>query len=520
MKNNILLGIEARKGIQNGINKLADTVKVTLGAKGKFVVLQRENMTPLITNDGVTIARNIELEDEIENLGSSLIKEVAIKTNTEAGDGTTTATILAQSIFNQGLKKIDDGCNSILLKRGIEIAVEQVVDFLENDTTEIISNEDIKNVATISSNGDIFIGKMIAKATEAIGNDGVIITEHSIDSKTTLEIVNGMRIDSGYMSEYLVRGASKIELEEARLLITNKKIENSNEIIHILKKIGNKPLVIIAADVSDVVMSDFIVNNAKGNSNIVVVKAPAFGNRQKEILEDLAIATNGKVVVDRLHTFESVTLGFADKINITKGETTVIAKTVDTSERIKQLKDTLKKEPSEFMKESLKERIAKLSNGMAIIKVGGFTKIEIEEKELRIEDAINSTKSAIECGIVEGGGMAFMNILINLHKFINGSKKIFEEDIIEGMKIIEKAIQEPFNQIILNSGLIPEIILNKIEKLDEACGYDVMNNKYVNMIESGIIDPVKVTRTALRSAASISNLLLTTEAVITNIKED
>jgi len=519
MKKELLFGSEAKNKIEAGIDKLADAVRVTLGAKGRNVLLQREHLKPLITNDGVTIAKAIELEDEFENIGAELVKEVAIKTNDDAGDGTTTATILAHAIFKNGLKNIVAGANPILLNEGIKLATDVVVSSLKNQAKVVAENSEIKNVATISANSE-FIGEIIADAMAKVGINGVITTEKSNTFETTLKIVEGLQFDRGYISPYMVSGKEKVEIKDCFILTTNKTINNLGELKDIIEFViaKNRTLIIIAEDIVGNALNDIIINNMKGVFNVIGVKSDGFGNRKDEFLMDVAIATGGKTIVDGIHNFSTDCLGKAEQITISKSSTTIINNKIDKEKYLVGLKKELEAEKSEFMKEKLRERIAKLSSGIAIIKVGGYTESENEELALRIEDALNSTKSAIEEGIIAGGGVALLMASVKVEDYYIGNG--FIGDVATGIKIVKDAVKTPFYQLVENAGLNGEVVYNDWAKKDFGFGFDVKNDIFVDMFEAGIVDAVKVTRSAVQNASSIAQLLLSSEVVITHVKTE
>lgn len=505
---------DAQRRIERGVNQLANSVKVTLGARGRNVLLKRKHLKPLITNDGVTIAKEVEVKGMFENLGAEVVKEVAIKTNDVAGDGTTTATILAQTIINKGIKNIVAGANPMFLKQGIDKATRIVSECLEAGHYELKTNEDIKRIATISANSEE-IGEMIAKAIEEVGEDGVILTEESNTFKTELEVVKGIQFNKGYISPHLINGKAEVELEDAYILITDRKINSLEEIIELLEAVASdgKPLLIVADDIQEQALANLIINNMKGHTNCVFVKAPLFGQRKKEFIEDLAVATGGTPIlkeVNNAYKFES--LGFAEKITITKGQTTIISDREIDEEYIKNLREELENQESEFLKEKIEERIARLTQGIATIKIGAVTEAEANELELRIEDAINATKSAVEEGIVLGGGKALLNCYNHLENAIQLTYE--DKDFITGMEIIKESILRPTIQIAENSGKNGELVASELLHDNIKVGFDAVSRSYVDLMEYGIIDPLKVTRTALENASSIAGLLLTTEVVI------
>jgi chaperonin GroEL len=511
---------EARRAMEAGVNKLADTVKVTLGPKGRNVVLQKSFGSPLITNDGVTIAREIELSDPYENLGAQLVKEVATKTNDVAGDGTTTATLLAQAIIREGLRNVAAGANPMVLKKGIQIAVDEAVKELKGFSKQVETSEDIAQVASISASDDV-IGRLIAQAMDKVGKEGVITVEESKTMGTDLDVVEGMQFDRGYLSPYMVSDAEKMEatLNDAYILITDKKITNIQDILPVLEKIvqQGKPLLIIAEDIEGEALATLVVNKLRGTFNCVAVKAPGFGDRRKEMLRDIAILTGGQVISEELgYDLKEATiemLGNAKTVKVDKENTTIVdgaGAVADINDRVKQIKAQLEETTSEFDKEKLQERLAKLSGGVAVINVGAATETEMKEKKLRIEDALNATRAAVEEGIVSGGGVALVNT-------INAVDKIaltLEGDAKTGALIVKRALEEPLRQIAINAGLEGSVIVEKVKNSEVGIGFDALNGKYVNMIEAGIVDPTKVTRYALQNAASVSAMLLTTEAAV------
>ncbi len=526
MAKEIKFGEDARRSMERGINKLADTVKVTLGPKGRNVVLDKKFGAPLITNDGVTIAREIELEDKYENMGAQLVKEVATKTNDVAGDGTTTATLLAQAIIREGLKNVAAGANPMVLQKGIRKAVDAAVSEIKNSSVPVESKEAIAQVASISA-GDEEIGNLIADAMEKVGNDGVITVEESKSMGTTLDVVEGMQFDRGYVSAYMVTDTEKMiaEYENPYILITDKKISNIQEILPVLEQIVqlSKPLVIIAEDIEGEAMATLVVNKLRGTFNCVAVKAPGFGDRRKEMLQDIAILTGGTVISEELgYELKEATLemlGRAAKVKIDK-DTTVIVNGEGNQEeihnRVKQIKAQLDATESEFDAEKLQERLAKLSGGVAVIQVGAATETELKERKLRIEDALAATRAAVEEGIVPGGGTVLLNAIPKVEKLlstVNGDEKT-------GISIILRALEEPVRQIAANAGLEGSIIVEKVKAAEVGIGFDAMAEEYVNMIEKGIVDPTKVTRSALQNAASVAAMVLTTESAVADIEEE
>ena len=526
MAKEIRFAEDARKALEVGVNKLADTVKVTLGPKGRNVILDKKFGTPLITNDGVTIAKEIELEDAYENMGAQIVKEVATKTNDVAGDGTTTATVLAQAIIREGLKNVAAGSNPILLRKGINKAVEAAVEALLNDSRQIENKESISQVAAISA-GDEEVGKLIADAMEKVGKDGVITIEESKSMSTTLEVVEGMQFDRGYLSSYMATDMDKMEanLQEPLILITDKKINNIQEILPILEQIvqQGRKLLIIAEDVEGEALATLVVNKLRGTFEVVAVKAPGFGDRRKAMLEDIAILTGGQVISEEigldLKEAELSMLGRAGSVKITKENTVIVNGAGDKKaieDRVAQIKRQIEDTTSEFDKEKLQERLAKLSGGVAVIEVGAATETELKERKLRMEDALNATRAAVEEGIVAGGGAALVSVISDVEKVVanlSGEEKV-------GAQIIVKALQEPLRQIAINAGLEGAVIVEKVKTSEKGIGFDALNENYVNMIEAGIIDPTKVTRSALQNAASVAGTFLTTEAAVVDVKSN
>lgn len=524
MAKSIILGEEARRSMQKGVDILANTVKVTLGPKGRNVILDKKFGSPLITNDGVTIAREIELEDAYENMGAQLVKEVATKTNDVAGDGTTTATLLAQAIVREGLKNVTAGANPMLIRKGINKAVEKAVEELKNLSKQVEGKEDIARVASISA-ADEEIGKLIADAMEKVGNEGVITIEESKSMGTELDVVEGMQFDRGYVSPYMVTDAEKMEsnLDDPFILITDKKITNIQDILPVLEQIvqAGKKLLIIAEDIEGEAMATLVVNKLRGTFTCVAVKAPGFGDRRKEMLQDIAVLTGGTVISEDLGrdlkdaTIED--LGRAESVKITKENTTIVngrGSSEDIKNRVHQIRAQYEETTSDFDKEKLQERLAKLSGGVAVIKVGAATETELKERKLRIEDALAATKAAVEEGIVPGGGTAFISVL-------NDVKSLSSEnsDIQVGINIIARSLEEPMRQIAINAGVEGSVIIDKVVNSEAGIGYDALNDKYVNMLKAGIVDPTKVTRSALQNAASVAATFLTTEGAVTDIPE-
>ena len=520
----IQFGEEARRAMQSGVDKLANTVKVTLGPKGRNVILDKKFGSPLITNDGVSIAREIELEDPYENMGAQLVKEVATKTNDVAGDGTTTATLLAQAIIREGLKNVTAGANPILIRNGIKKAVDVAVEEIKNISKPVAGKEDIARVAAISA-ADEEIGTLISEAMEKVGNEGVITVEESKSMGTELDVVEGMQFDRGYVSPYMATDTEKMEalLDNPLILITDKKITNIQEILPILEQIvqNGRKLLIIAEDVEGEAMATLVVNKLRGTFNCVAVKAPGFGDRRKEMLQDIAVLTGGEVISEELgRDLKEVTLdmlGQAESVKVTKENTTIVNGKGEKSlikERINQIKTQIEETSSEFDKEKLQERLAKLSGGVAVIKVGAATETELKERKLRIEDALAATKAAVEEGIVPGGGTAYVNAI---NKVAELTSEV--DDTQVGINIIVKALEEPMRQIAINAGLEGSVIIEKVKYSEAGIGYDALNDKYVNMLQAGIVDPTKVTRSALQNAASVASTFLTTEAAVVDIPQ-
>lgn len=526
MAKDILYGSDARSKMETGINKLADTVKVTLGPKGRNVVLERAYGSPLITNDGVTIAREIELEDKAENMGAQLLREVATKTNDVAGDGTTTATLLAQAIIKAGLKNLAAGSNPMILQKGIKKAVEKTIESLKKQSVKIESKEKIANVASVSA-GDEEIGKLISEAMEKVGNDGVITVEESKSMGTTLEVVEGMQFDRGYVSSYMVTDTEKMiaELDNPYILITDKKITNIQDILPVLEQIvqSGKALLIIAEDIEGEAMATLVVNKLRGTFNCVAVKAPGFGDRRKAMLEDIAILTGGTVVSSDLgYELKDTTidmLGSAQKVKVEKENTVIVKGAGDDEkikERVKQLRAQYEESESDFDREKLQERLAKLSGGVAVVQVGAATETELKEKKLRIEDALNATRAAVEEGIIAGGGVALIDTIEDVKPLLDET----EGDEKTGVMIILRALEEPLRQIAENAGKEGSVIVSAVFEKEKGMGYDALHDKYVDMIKEGIVDPTKVTRSALQNAASVAAMVLTTEATVTDLPKD
>lgn len=525
MAKDIKFGEEARRALESGVNQLADTVKITLGPKGRNVVLDKKFGSPMITNDGVTIAKEIELEDKFENMGAQLVKEVATKTNDVAGDGTTTATLLAQAIIREGLKNVAAGANPMILKKGIAKAVEAAVDAIKDGSQKIKGKEDIARVASISAN-DEEIGSLIADAMEKVTNDGVITVEESKTMGTNLEVVEGMQFDRGYVSAYMVTDTEKMEavLDDPYILITDKKISSIQDLLPLLEQIvqSGKKLVIIAEDIEGEALTTLIVNKLRGTFNCVAVKAPGFGDRRKAMLQDIAILTGGEVISDELGLELKETkiaqLGKARQIKVQKENTIIVdgaGKQADIKKRIAAIKAQIEETTSDFDKEKLQERLAKLSGGVAVIQVGAATETEMKEKKLRIEDALAATKAAVEEGIVAGGGTAYINAIPKVAKLL----KTTHGDEKTGVQIIVKSLEEPIRQIAANAGLEGSVIVDKVKSSKPGIGYDVLKEEYIDMISAGIVDPAKVTRSALQNASSVAAMVLTTESVVADKPE-
>ena len=527
MAKDIIYGEDARKALQKGVDKLADTVKITLGPKGRNVVLDKKFGAPLITNDGVTIAKEIELDDPFENMGAQLVKEVATKTNDVAGDGTTTATLLAQAIIREGMKNVAAGANPMEIKRGIQKGVDTTVDAIKANSKKIAGSSDIASAATISA-GDEFIGKLIAEAMEKVSHDGVITVEESKTAETYSEVVEGMQFDRGYITPYMVTDSDKMEavIDDALLLITDKKISNIQDILPLLEQIvqAGKKLVIIAEDVEGEALSTLIVNKLRGTFTCVAVKAPGFGDRRKEMLRDIAILTGGAVISDELGLELKDTqmnqLGKARQVKVQKENTIIVGGMGAANEikaRIGQIRSQIETTTSDFDKEKLQERLAKLSGGVAVIKVGAATETEMKEKKMRIEDALAATKAAVEEGLVAGGGTALVNAIPAVRKLLDTAGTPDEKT---GAAIVVRALEEPLRQISKNAGVEGSVIIDKIIGSGKVnYGYDAAKEKYVDMFEAGIVDPTKVTRSALQNAASVAAMVLTTESLVADKKE-
>ena len=515
---------DARKALEVGVDTLADAVKITLGPKGRNVVLDRGFGAPMITNDGVTIAKEIELKDPIENLGAQIVKEVATKSNDVAGDGTTTATVLAQALIKEGLKMVASGANPVFIRRGMELASKKVIEELTKRAKKVESNEEIAQVGAISA-GDVEIGQLIAQAMEKVGESGVITVEEARSLDTTLEVVEGMQFDNGYLSPYMVSDSERmvVEMDNPFVLITDKKIANMKELLPILEKIVElgRPMLIIAEDVEGEALATLVVNKLRGTLNIAAVKAPAFGDRRKAMLQDIAILTGGEVISEekgiKLETADLNFLGQAKKVRITKDNTVIVdglGEKDAIQARIGQIKNSIAETTSDYDREKLQERLAKLAGGVAVIKVGAATETEMKERKLRIEDALNATKAAVEEGIVAGGG----TILIQIAKDIEDFKLEGEEGL--GVEIVKKALSAPLRQIVINAGIDAGVVIEKVRNSENGIGFDAAKEEYVDMVKAGIIDPAKVTRSAIQNAVSVSSVLLTTEVAVGNEKEE
>ena len=526
MAKEILYGIEARNALCRGVDKLADTVKITLGPKGRNVVLDKKYGSPLITNDGVTIAKEIELECEAENMGAQLVKEVATKTNDAAGDGTTTATLLAQAFVREGMKNVTAGANPMVIRKGIKKAVDKAVDALVANSKKVNGSDDIARVGTISA-GDEVIGQLIADAMEKVTSDGVITVEESKSADTYSEVVEGMQFDRGYLSPYMATEMDKMEavLDDALLLITDKKISNIQEVLPVLEQVvqAGRKLVIIAEDVEGEALTTLVLNKLRGTFVCVAVKAPGFGDRRKEMLRDIAILTGGEVISSEigleLKDTTIAQLGRARQVKVNKENTIIVGGAGSADEikaRIAQIKVGIETTTSDFDREKLQERLAKLSGGVAVIKVGAATEAEMKEKKLRIEDALNATRAAVEEGIVAGGGTAYLNVISEVEKLV----ETVEGDEKTGVRIVLKALEEPVRQIAANAGFDGAVIVNEIQRCGKlGYGFDAYNEVYCDMMSAGIVDPTKVTRSALQNAASIASVILTTEAVVADKKD-
>ena len=515
---------DARKALEVGVDTLADAVKITLGPKGRNVVLDRGFGAPMITNDGVTIAKEIELKDPIENLGAQIVKEVATKSNDVAGDGTTTATVLGQALIKEGLKMVASGANPVFIRRGMELASKKVIEELTKRAKKVESNEEIAQVGAISA-GDVEIGQLIAQAMEKVGESGVITVEEARSLDTTLDVVEGMQFDNGYLSPYMVSDSERmvVEMDNPFILITDKKISNMKELLPVLEKTveTGRPMLIIAEDVEGEALATLVVNKLRGTLNVAAVKAPAFGDRRKAMLQDIAILTGGEVISEekgiKLENADINLLGQAKKVRITKDNTVIVdglGAKEEIQARVGQIKNAIAETTSDYDKEKLQERLAKLSGGVAVIKVGAATETEMKERKLRIEDALNATKAAVEEGIVPGGG----TILIQIAKDIEDFKLEGEEGL--GVEIVKKALSAPLRQIVINAGIDAGVVIEKIRNSENWIGFDAAKEEYVDMVKAGIIDPAKVPRSAIQNAVSVSSVLLTTEVAVGNEKEE
>ena len=525
MAKQIKFGEEARQALQSGIDQLADTVKITLGPKGRNVVLDKKFGSPLITNDGVTIAKEIELSDPFENMGAQLVKEVATKTNDVAGDGTTTATLLAQALVREGAKNVTAGANPMILRKGIQKAVDTAVEKLLESAKTVSGKEDIARVAAVSAANDK-IGELIADAMEKVTADGVITVEESKTAETYSEVVEGMQFDRGYISPYMVTDTNKMEavIDDALILITDKKISNIQEILPLLEQVvqAGKKLVIIAEDVEGDALATLIVNKLRGTFVCIPVKAPGFGDRRKEMLRDIAILTGGQVISEELgydlKEADMTMLGSARQVKIQKENTIIVDGAGESSAiaaRVAEIKSAIETTTSEFDREKLQERLAKLSGGVAVIKVGAATETEMKEMKLRIEDALAATKAAVEEGIIAGGGTSYIDVLADVEKLLDET----QSDEKTGVQIVLKALEEPVKQIAKNAGLEGSVIVDKVKSCEKGIGYNALTEEYVDMLAAGIVDPVKVTRSALQNAASVASMVLTTESLVTDIPE-
>ena len=525
MAKDIKFSEDARRKLKKGVEKLANSVKVTLGPKGRNVLLEQSFGAPTITNDGVSIAKEIEVKNRYENMGVQAVKEVATKTNDVAGDGTTTATVLAEAIFNEGLKNVTAGANPMLLKRGIAKAVERLTDEIASTATPVEGREEVSQIASISAGNDDEVGDLIAEAMEKVGQDGVISVEESKSMGTSLEVVEGMQFDRGYLSPYMVTDTEKMEasLEDPYILITDKKISNIQDILPLLEKVAQsgKALLIVAEEVEGEALATLVVNKIRGTFDCVSVKAPGFGDRRKQMLEDLAILTGGRVITEdlglKLENAEISDLGQAHKITITKDDTTIVegaGNKEDIQERISQIRRQIENSDSDFDKEKLQERLAKLAGGVAVIRVGAATETELKEKQHRIEDALSATRAAVEEGLVPGGGVTYLNAM----KVLDDLK--LEGDEGTGVDIVRRSLTAPMRLIANNAGYEGSVVVEKIKELDPGMGFDAMKGEYVNMIKAGIVDPAKVTRSAIQNAASAAAMLLTTEALVADTSDD
>ncbi len=515
---------DSRASLKRGVDQLAKAVKVTLGPKGRNVVIEKKFGAPTVTKDGVTVAKEIELEDPIENIGAQMVKEVASKTSDNAGDGTTTATLLAQAIFTQGLKNVTAGANPTFLKRGIDMAVEKIVEDLKKMSREVAGKKEIAQVGAISANNDQTIGELIADAMDKVGKDGVITVEEAKSIETSLDVVEGMQFDRGYVSPYFVTDAESMEavLEDPAILIHDKKISNMKDLLPILEKTAQmgKSLLLIAEDIEGEALATLVVNKLRGTLKVAAVKAPGFGDRRKAMLEDIAILTGGRVISEeagfKLENTTPEDLGSAKRVTIDKDNTTIVegaGKTEDIKGRVNQIRAQIENTTSDYDREKLQERLAKLAGGVAVIKIGAATEVEMKEKKARVEDALHATRAAVEEGIVPGGGVALLRAI----KAVDSLK--VEGDYKIGVEIVKRAVEEPIRQIVANAGLEGAVVVDEVKKKDGSYGFNASSEKYEDLMEAGIIDPTKVTRTALENAASVAGLLLMTEATITEIPE-
>lgn len=525
MAKELYYGEESRRKILEGVDKLADTVKITLGPKGRNVLIERAYGSPIITNDGVTIAKEIEFEDQVENMGAQLVKEVAIKTNDVAGDGTTTATVLAQAIIRNGFKNIAAGANPIILKKGISGAVDAAVEYLKSAAKQVNDRDSIAQVAAVSAN-DPEVGDLIAEAMDKVGKDGVITVEESKTLGTTLEIVEGMQFDRGYLSPYMANN-EKMEavMSKPYILLTDKKITNIQEIIPLLESImkAGRSLLIVAEDVEGEALATLVLNKLRGTLDVVAVKAPGFGDRRKAMMEDIAVLTGGMVIAEELgYELDEATmdmLGQAETVKVNKDDTVIVngaGSKSDIKARVAQIKASIEETTSEFDKEKLQERLAKLAGGVAVINAGAATETELKEKKLRLEDALNATQAAVEEGIVAGGGVSFLRAIEAVKAYADKQ----EGDIRTGAKIVERALEEPVRQIASNAGHEGSVVVEAVKEAKDNVGFNVLNDKYEDMIKAGILDPVKVTRSALQNAGSVAGMLITTEAGVVEIKKE
>ncbi|MBT8378661.1 MAG: chaperonin GroEL [Ignavibacteria bacterium] len=516
---------EARSGLKTGVDKLADAVKVTLGPKGRNVILEKKFGAPTVTKDGVTVAKEIELEDNVENMGAQMVREVASKTSDVAGDGTTTATVLAQAIYREGLRNVTAGANPMDLKRGIDLAVRKVVENLKSVSRDVEGKNEIAQVGSISANNDKSIGDLISDAMEKVGKDGVITVEEAKGTETSLEVVEGMQFDRGYLSPYFVTDTESMEtaLEDPMILIHDKKISAMKDLLPILEKVAQqgKAMLIIAEDLEGEALATLVVNKIRGTLKVAAVKAPGFGDRRKAMLEDIAVLTGGTVISEeqgfKLENATVSYLGTAKKVVIDKDNTTIVegaGKTDDIKKRINEIKAQIEKTTSDYDQEKLQERLAKLSGGVAVLKIGASTEVEMKEKKARVEDALHATRAAVEEGIVAGGGVALVRAVEALDK-----AKGDNQDQTVGIQIVQKALEEPLKMIVNNAGLEGSVVLQKVKEGKDDFGFNAQSEKYENLIKAGVIDPTKVTRTALENAASVASLLVTTEAVVYEMKE-